>query len=99
TVSARDEEGSALVPQDNGLWLIDDNFGRMYEVDATTNDLLRVIPNADFLNAPQVGTGTPSDPTRTDDLESLNYDPTTDTLYATSGNCCGVAPFNPTIYE
>ena len=99
TTSARDEEGSAFVPSDNSLWLIDDNFGRMYETDATTNDLRRVIPITDFANALPVGGGSPAGPTRTDDLESLSYDPTTDTLYATAGNCCGVAPFDPTIFE
>ncbi|MGZ4676491.1 MAG: CBM96 family carbohydrate-binding protein [Acidimicrobiia bacterium] len=99
TVAARDEEGSAYVPSDNALWLIDDNFGRMYEVDGTTNDFRRVITTADFLAAPQVGTGALPGPTRVDDLESLNYDPGTDTLYATSGNCCGTAPFDPTIYR
>ena len=98
-VSARDEEGSAYVAPDNSLWLIDDNFGRMYEVDATTNDFKRVIPTADFLATPEVGTGALPGATRTDDLESLNYDPASDTLYATSGNCCGVAPFDPTMYR
>lgn len=97
--SARDEEGSAYVPADNALWLIDDNAGRMYETDATTNELRRVIPTADFLATPQVGTGALPGPTRVDDLESLNYDANTDTLYATSGNCCGVAPFDPAMYR
>ncbi len=97
--SARDEEGSAYVPSDNALWLMDDNAGRMYETDATTGDLRRVIPTADFTNALPVGGGAAAGPTRTDDLESLSYDPTTDTLYVASGNCCGVAPFNPTIFE
>ena len=99
TTSARDEEGSAFVASDNSLWLIDDNFGRMYEVDATTNDFKRVIPTANFLATPEVGTGALPGPTRTDDLESLNYDPASDTIYATSGNCCGVAPFDPTVYR
>ncbi|MEO6469386.1 MAG: PKD domain-containing protein, partial [Acidimicrobiia bacterium] len=97
--AARDEEGSAYVGPDNALWLIDDNAGRMYEVDATTNDLRRVIPTANFLTAPQVGTGALPGPSRVDDLESLNYDPASDTIYATSGNCCGVAPFDPTMYR
>lgn len=99
SVSARDEEGSAYVAPDNSLWLIEDNFGRMYEVDATTNDFKRVIPTADFLAMPEVGTGALSGPTRADDLESLNYDPASDTIYAATGNCCGVAPFDPTMFR
>ena len=40
------------------------------------------------------GVGNPAGPTRSDDFESLAYDPTGEVLYEFSGNCCGVAPLN-----
>ena len=41
---------------------------------------------------------------RTDDFESLVYDPTGDALYVTSGNCCTASlpagyPFHPTVWK
>ncbi len=98
STSARDEEGSAFVESDDALWLLDDNSSRAYEVDATTNELRRVIPTSVFTNALPDGGGTPAGAARSDDLESLAYDADTDTLYVFSGNCCGVAPFNPTVF-
>ncbi len=99
STSARDEEGSTYVPSDNALWLTDDNAGRAYEVDATTQQLRRTIPHTAFLNALPVGGGAPAGTLRADDLESISYDPVHDVLYVTSGNCCGTAPYFPTVYR
>ncbi len=100
TTTARDLEGSAYVPRDGSLWLSEDNTSRIYEVDARTSLLKRVIPASDLLNAvPVGGVGEPAGPQRTDDMESMAYDPATDTLYAFAGNCCGTAPFKPTAFR
>jgi PKD repeat protein len=88
------------VASDNALWLSDDNSDRVYEVDATTSILRRSIPRDDFASALLPGgAGNPAGLTRSDDFESLAYDATNDVLYEFSGNCCGVAPFDPTIYR
>src|SRR5882672_7789398 len=47
------QEGSAYVPSDNALWLVDTTHA--YEVDASTDALRRTIPTADFTNALPVG--------------------------------------------
>lgn len=99
-VGAHDLEGSAYVPADDALWLSDDNWDRVYEVDATTSILRRSIERTEFADArPPGGGGSPAGLTRADDFESLAYDATNDTLYLFSGNCCGVAPYDPTVFR
>lgn len=100
TVTARDQEGSAYVPKDDALWISDDNSGRVYEVDARTSLLRRVITQEDLVNALPIGGGTePAGPARADDLEAMAYDADADVLYLLAGNCCGTAPFKPTAYQ
>jgi PKD repeat protein len=94
----RDGEGSAYVPSDNSLWLIEDVGAQAVEVDATTGALKRLIPRNDFSNAPQLGGGAAAGSNRSGDLESMAYDPTTDTLYAFSGKCCTSSAL-PTAYR
>jgi PKD repeat protein len=88
STSMRDHEGSAYVPRDNSLWLVDDNANAVYEVDATTGALKRMIPRADFNAAPRFGGGSAAGTSRTDDFESFAYDQTNDRLYLFSGPCC-----------
>ena len=88
SVSMRDHEGSAYVPANNSLWLVDDNANAVYEVDATTGALKRMIPRGDFNSAPRFGGGPVAGTARTDDFESFAYDLSTDTLYLFSGPCC-----------
>lgn len=86
--SMSDNEGSAYVPRDNSLWLVDDNGRTLYEVDATTGALKRTVGGAALEAAPQFGGGPVAGRNRTRDLEALAYDASNDTLYAFSGNCC-----------
>lgn len=108
SVNANDIEGLSYVSADNSLWVADDNRDRIFELDASTGGLKRQITAATFRTAPAVGSGsilagTLPDATRTDDLESIIYDPSSDVMYVTSGNCCnapaGQPPFNPTVYK
>lgn len=88
SVSMRDHEGSTFVPQDNSLWLVDDNANAVYEVDATTGALKRMIPRGDFNSAPRFNGGAVAGTARTDDFESFAYDQANDRLYLFSGPCC-----------
>src|SRR4051794_27083488 len=103
SVNASDVEGLGSVPADNSLWVADDNADRIYEIDATTGQYRGQIAASEFVATPQVGTGTLSDPTRADDLESIVYDPTADVLYVSSGDCCNSPapqpPYHPTFYK
>jgi len=101
--SASDIEGLGYVPSDNSMWVADDNGDKVYEINATTGAWKSTLTAADFEAATQVGTGTPSDITRADDLESVVYDSGADVLYVTSGNCCNTPtpgpPYFPTVYK
>ncbi len=88
SVSMKDHEGSAYVPGDNSLWLVDDNGNAVFEVNATTGALKRMIPRADFNAAPKFGGGPVAGTARTDDFESFAYDQVNDRLYLFSGPCC-----------
>jgi hypothetical protein len=88
SVSMRDHEGSGFVPIDNSLWLVDDNANAVYEMDATTGALKRMIPRSVFNSAPKFGGGPVAGTARTDDFESFAYDRTSDQLYLFSGPCC-----------
>jgi len=98
STSMRDGEGTAYVPQDAALWLLDDNNDSAYEVNPTTGELGRVIPRAEFNAAPQLGGGPPAGSSRTGDLEAMAYDPITDVLYAFSGYCCSTGA-QPTAFR
>lgn len=86
--SVKDAEGSAYVPQDNSIWLADDNGPAIYEVDPTNGDLKRMIGNATFQATPRFGGGQVAGSTRDQDLESMAYDAAKDALYVFSGVCC-----------
>ena len=88
SISIKDGEGSAYVPQDNSLWLADDNGRAVYEINPTTGALKQKIATAAFEAAPKFGGGSPAGVNRDRDLESMAYDEATDTLYAFSGRCC-----------
>jgi hypothetical protein len=84
----KDHEGSAYVLPDNSLWMVDDNANAVYEMDATTGALKRMIPRSVFNSAPKFGGGPVAGTARTDDFESFAYDRTSDQLYLFSGPCC-----------
>jgi Calx-beta domain len=101
--NASDVEGLGEVPGDNSLWVADDNGDRIFEIDATTGVYKSQLDASAFQSARQVGTTTSAPATRTDDLESIVYDPTGDVLYVTSGNCCNSPvpgpPYFPTVFK
>jgi PKD repeat protein len=94
----RDGEGSAYVPSDDSLWLVEDYTDQAYEVNRATGQLKRVITKSEFAAAPQLGGGGSAGTSRIDDLESMAYDPGSDTLYAFSGKCCDSSVL-PTAYR
>jgi Esterase-like activity of phytase len=101
--NASDIEGLGYVPSDGSMWVADDNADRIYEINPVTGAYKAEINGSAFQAATQVGTGTLSDPTRSDDLESIVYNPDEGVLYVTSGNCCNVPagqpPYHPTVYK
>ncbi len=88
SVSIKDGEGTADIPRDHSLWLVDDNGRAIHEVDPSTGALKRTIGRADFEAAPRFGGGTVAGPNRSGDLESAAYDATADELLVFSGPCC-----------
>jgi len=86
SVSMRDNEGSAYVPDDDSLWLADDNGRRLYEVDATSGEHKRTVSPSDLSAVPQYGGGPPAGANRSTDLEAIAYDADTDSLFVFSGN-------------
>jgi FOG: PKD repeat len=98
TTTANSQEGSAYVPANNALWLVDTTHA--YEVDASTDALRRTIPTADFTNAlPVGGVGAPAGTTRSDSFAAVAYDPTTDALYVFSRNCCTATGLDPSVFR
>jgi sugar lactone lactonase YvrE len=95
---ASDNEGSAYVPADDSLWLLDDNDGRAYEVNPATGALKNVIANSEFAAARPLGGGSAAGTKRADDLEGMAYDPAADVLYAFSGPCCK-SSVKPTVFR
>ena len=101
-VSAHDNEGSAYVPGDDSLWIVDDNGKSAYELNRATGELKRQIDGAEFQAVPQLGgSGQQTDDNRYSDLESAAYDQATDTLYFFSGHCCLAAPLlnKPSVFR
>jgi hypothetical protein len=100
TTRVFDNEGSAYVPVDDALWMADDQGDALFEVDRTTGELRRRIPQSAFAAAPRVGTGAAAGPLRNEDLEALAYDANADVLYAFSGSTPSAAgPSEPTVYR
>ena len=95
SVSVRDNEGSAYVPSDDALWMVDDNGNSAYEIDRVTGALRRRITESAFASAPRLGVGTAAGSGRDGDLESLAYDANADVLYAQSGSTGG----SPTMFR
>jgi hypothetical protein len=84
----KDAEGSAYVPQDNSIWLADDNGRAIYEVNASTGAWKRTISGPSFEATLRSGGGTAAGSNRDRDIESMAYDASTDSLYVFSGKCC-----------
>jgi PKD repeat protein len=97
STSASGGGGDAVVPSDQSVWLSDGT--KLYETDATTNQLRRTIPTADFTNAPLLGGGAPAGTTRSDSLAAVTYDPTADVLYVFSRNCCTATGLDPSVFR
>jgi hypothetical protein len=98
TVSMHDGEGSAYVPRDRSLWLADDNGQALYELNAATGRLKRVIGRKRLGSATRFGGGPAAGPDRTRDLESMAYDRKHDALFVFSGSCCSPS-VKPTVFR
>lgn len=88
SVSMRDHEGAAYVPRDNSLWLADDERRRLYEVNARTGALRRMVTAKMLAQAKRFRGTRTAGRARTRDLEGLAYDARTDRLYAFNGSDC-----------
>lgn len=98
TTSTKDNEGSAYVPRDHSLWIVDDDGRSIHEVDPTTGAHKRTIGKNAFESARQYGSGPVAGKDRYRDLESAAYDPVTDTLLVFSGSCCTTTVL-PTVFR
>lgn len=86
STSMADDEASAYVVPDDSLWLAQDR-GRLYEVDATTGDLIRTMRFDQAGDIPPAGgTGPLATSANYNDIEGLAYDATSDVLYVFSGS-------------
>jgi len=88
SVSVKDAEGSAYVPQDNSIWLADDNGRAIYEVNASTGAWMRTISGPSFEATLRFDGGPAAGTNRDRDIESMAYDASADRLYVFSGKCC-----------
>ncbi|HEX2422754.1 MAG TPA: hypothetical protein VHN56_06365 [Actinomycetota bacterium] len=88
SISVKDTEGSAYVPQDHSIWLADDNGRAIWEVDPSSGALKTMIGGSAFEATPKFGGGSAAGPNRDRDIESIAYDGSTDSLYVFSGKCC-----------
>jgi hypothetical protein len=86
--SMQDNEGSAYVPGDRSLWMVDDEGQRIFVVDARTGALKRTIGSRALESVRRFGGGPTAGNARSRDLESVSYDAARDRLYAFSGSDC-----------
>ncbi len=98
-IKAFDLEGSTYLPFDQTMWIVDDQADSASEINPTTGKLLRTISQTTFAAATPVGGAAPAGAARADAFLSVAYDLSTDSLYVFSGNCCGVAPYQPTVFR
>ncbi len=100
TAKAFDIEGAAYLPYDDVLMVADDSGDKLFEINATTGNLVRTIPQSEFAAAlPVGGVGAPAGVSRADAFRAVTYDVLADSLYVFSGNCCNPAPFNPAVFR
>ncbi len=86
--SMQDNEGSAYVPADRALWMVDDEGQRIFVVDVRTGALRRTIGRRALESVRRFGGGPTAGNARSRDLESVSYDAARDRLYAFSGSDC-----------
>lgn len=88
TVSMRDQEGAAYVARDNSLWLSDDEGRRLYEINARTGAVKRVLTAERLATVKRFRGDRTAGSARARDLESIAYDDRRDRLYAFNGSDC-----------
>lgn len=86
--SMQDSEGSAYVPRDRALWLVDDLGRRIFVVDPRTGVLKRTIGSRVLRSARRFGGVDRAGPARARDMEAVAYDAARDRLYVFSGDDC-----------
>ncbi len=87
-VTPRDLEGLAYVPQNNSLWMADDNRKALYEIDKDSGLLKSTITQAQLAATPRYGASDLAGTNTANDFEGLVYNPQTDQLLAFAGPCC-----------
>lgn len=88
TVSMKDHEGASYVARDNSLWLSDDEGRRLYEVNARTGALKRMVTGKRLAAVKRFRGHRTAGHARTRDLESVAYDARNDRLYVFNGSDC-----------
>jgi PKD repeat protein len=96
TTKPSDAEGLAYVPgaagpQDDSIWLADDNAHRLYEIDATSGVLKRIVSRAELAAAVELGGTQVAGDNTASDFEAMAYDAAHDTLYVFAGKCCSTS--------
>jgi hypothetical protein len=105
TESMKDNEGTVYVARDNSLWLSDDEGQRLYEINASTGTLKRMVTAKRLATVHRFRGSKTAGRARTRDLEGLAYDRETDRLYAFVGSDCKPSTANcrwkslPTAYR
>jgi len=84
----RDNEGSAYVPADRALWMVDDEGQRVFVVNARTGALERTISRRALESVRRFRGGPTAGNARSRDFESVAYDAARDRLYVFSGSDC-----------
>jgi hypothetical protein len=95
--SMQDNEGSAYVPKNSALWMVDDEGQRIFVVNRKTGRLQRTIGNRALAAAHLFRGTTKAGASRTRDLESVAYDAARDRLYVFSGSDCRPSTANCTL--
>ena len=99
SISMTDTEGSAIVTPDGSLWLVDDESGILFEVDAATGLLIRSVDTTSLLTSLEFGGSSGPLASQLGDMEALAYDSINDYLYVFNGTCCASSPNVPTIFR
>ncbi len=104
TLSMKDGEGSAFVPNnpgdpsDDSLWLADDDGKSVWEVNPYTGALKSHIGPTEWAATPEFTSAALPTVYNYKDIESMAYDAANDILYTFSGKCC-TSSVIPTVYR
>jgi hypothetical protein len=84
--SVLDNEGSAYVPRDRALWIVDDDGKKLLAVDTRSGHLRRSLDKHDLAGVREKGGRHRAGQNRVGDLEAVAYDRKQDQLFVFSGS-------------